>query len=205
MPEIRFQVTDSQAELLRAVARTKALPETELSRRAWARGLFELGAEHGHLANELDPVSIAVTRPGALSDETLGLIAEMAARPMTLVAIVAELTERGIPTARGGNWTPTTVSRSIDRARARGLGQGTRANVQLAPEPKPEPEPKPVPAKRRGPRVAQEPEPVPAKRRGRQVGQAPAKLQPSKTKPSKGESSPAPSKARGKAPKRSKD
>ena len=199
MPEVRFQVTDSQAELLRAVARTKALPETELSRRAWARGLFELGAEHGHLANELDPVSIAVTRPGALSDETLGLIAEMAARPMTLVAIVAELTERGIPTARGGNWTPTTVSRSIDRARARGLGQGTRAAVQLAPEPKP------VPARRRSPRVAPEPEPVPAKRRGRQVGQAPAKLQPSKAKPSKAESSPTPRKARSKAPKRAKD
>jgi hypothetical protein len=204
MPEIRFQVTDSQAALLRAVARTKALPETEISRRAWARGLFELGAEHGHLANELDPVSIAVSRPGALSDDTLGLIAEMATRPMTLLAIVAELTERGIPTARGGSWTPTTVSRAIERARARGLDQGTSAAGELAQEP--EPEPKPVPAKRRGRQAAQEPEsePAPAKRRGRRAAQEPAKPRPSKVKASKGEISPAPRKARSKAPRRSK-
>ena len=43
------------------------------------------------------------------------ILADLTGAGMSIRQIAAELTARGIPTARGGNWHPQTVSRVLER------------------------------------------------------------------------------------------
>jgi hypothetical protein len=43
-------------------------------------------------------------------------IRPLAAQGLTLMAIAAALNQQGIPTARGGRWTATSVKRVLERA-----------------------------------------------------------------------------------------
>jgi hypothetical protein len=46
----------------------------------------------------------------------LDILRPLSSQGLTLAAMAAALNERGVPTPRGGRWTPTSVKRVLDRA-----------------------------------------------------------------------------------------
>ena len=76
------------------------------------RRLRQLSSERGGINNDL-----AIKRVADVRAETFGPIIRrlQSAGIVSITAIARELNERGIPTARGGKWRLTTVTRLLQR------------------------------------------------------------------------------------------
>lgn len=106
-------VAEHEREMISA--RTKSALQA-----AKARGQ-RLGGDRGNFAQvkALGP-AVSVAARGAKADERASLVApivkELQTAGASLRTIAAELTARGIPTPRGGDWSAVQVKRVIERA-----------------------------------------------------------------------------------------
>jgi DNA invertase Pin-like site-specific DNA recombinase len=94
-------VAEHEREMI--ASRTKAALQA-----AKARGVL-LGRNGARLASANR--AAAVDR----ADQIKGVLAELSRSGMSARQIAAELTSRGIPTARGGRWHPQNVIRAMQR------------------------------------------------------------------------------------------
>jgi DNA invertase Pin-like site-specific DNA recombinase len=95
--------TVAEHELEMISARTKAALQAAKAR----------GVRLGRNAENLAPANHAAALDHA--NQIKGVLAELAGSGMSARQIAAELSARGIPTARGGRWHPQNVIRAMQR------------------------------------------------------------------------------------------
>ncbi|MEN3975398.1 recombinase family protein [Emcibacter sp. SYSU 3D8] len=110
-----LQMMAQVAELESGIAsrRTKAA----LRARVENGGQWDRNARH-HLvpgAGQAAAVRAIRERADAHAAQVIGIIRPLADQGLTLAAIADTLNARGVPTARRGRWTPTSVKRVLDR------------------------------------------------------------------------------------------
>lgn len=111
MLQMMAQVAELESGL--ASRRTKAALRARVER----AGQWDRNARH-HLvpgAGQAAATQSLRDRADARAAQVIGIIRPLADQGLTLAAIAETLNARGVPTARRGRWTPTSVKRVLDR------------------------------------------------------------------------------------------
>jgi DNA invertase Pin-like site-specific DNA recombinase len=112
MLQMMAHVAELESDL--ASRRTRAAHQARLER----LGPWDRNARHRLVPGAGQPAAARAARAAAdvRAAEAMVHIRPLAAQGLTLMAIAAALNQQGIPTARGGRWTATSVKRVLERA-----------------------------------------------------------------------------------------
>lgn len=111
MLQMMAQVAELESGL--ASRRTKAALRARVER----GGQWDRNARHHLVPGAGQAAASRAIREGAdaRAAQVIGIIRPLADQGLTLAAIADTLNARGVPTARRGRWTPTSVKRVLDR------------------------------------------------------------------------------------------
>jgi DNA invertase Pin-like site-specific DNA recombinase len=112
MLQMMARVAEMESDL--ASERTRIALRAKVAR----DGPWDRNARH-HLvpgAGQAAAARAASTRARERDAGVLEILQPLSSQGLTLAAMAAAMNERGVPTPRGGRWTPTSVKRVLDRA-----------------------------------------------------------------------------------------